>query len=204
MDTQLFLIFVAISTAVIVIPGPSVLLIVSNSLQFGLRAGLFTAGGISAAMVLQLAVAVAGVTSVLLLLAEWFTVLRWIGILYLGYLGLTRLLRAESDGSAGVPATKHTGSSLAQGFLVSLTNPTTMTFFVAFFPQFLAIERAPAPQFIVMSLTFWVLALLFDVGYALLTARLGKRLQASRWVRVRDRLSGVIMLAAALGLALAR
>jgi threonine/homoserine/homoserine lactone efflux protein len=204
MDTQLFLIFVGISTAVIVIPGPSVLLIVSNSLRFGLRAGLFTAGGISAAMILQLAVAVAGMTSLLLLRTDWFTVLRWIGIAYLGYLGFTRLLRAEAAGSAGFPATKHSGSSLAQGFLVSLTNPTTMTFFIAFFPQFLAVERAPVPQFLEMSVTFWVLALLFDVGYALLTARLGRPLQTSRWVRLRNRLSGAIMLAAALGLALAR
>ncbi len=204
MDTQLFLIFVGISTAVIVIPGPSVLLIVSNSLRFGLRAGLFTAGGISAAMILQLAVAVAGMTSLLLLLTDWFTVLRWIGIAYLGYLGLTRLLRAESAGSAGLASTTHSGSSLAQGFLVSLTNPTTMTFFVAFFPQFLALERALVPQLTVMSVTFWVLALLFDVGYALLSARLGSPLQRSRWVRLRNRLSGAIMLAAALGLALAR
>ncbi len=204
MDTQLFLIFVGISTAVIVIPGPSVLLIVSNSLRFGLRAGLFTAGGISAAMILQLAVAVAGMTSLLLLLTDWFTVLRWIGIAYLGYLGLTRLLRAEPVGSAGLAATRHSGSSLAQGFLVSLTNPTTMTFFVAFFPQFLAMERALVPQLTLMSVTFWVLALLFDVGYALLSARLGSPLQSSRWVRLRNRLSGAIMLAAALGLALAR
>ncbi len=55
-----------------------------------------------------------------------------------------------------------------------------------------------------MSVTFWVLALLFDVGYALLSARLGSPLQRSRWIRLRNRLSGAIMLAAALGLALAR
>ena len=202
MDLQIFAVFVGISTAVIVIPGPSVLLIVANSQRSGLRAGLFSAVGISAAMVLQLTLAVAGMTS-LLLLTDWFTVLRWIGIAWLAYLGVSRLLRADSDTLVSTPPPRST-SSLAQGFFVSLTNPTTMTFFIAFFPQFLDTGRPPGAQFLVMSVTFWVLAAVLDVGYAFAAALLGRQLQASRWVRARNRLSGAVMLAAAMGLALAR
>jgi homoserine/homoserine lactone efflux protein len=201
-DDSFFLAFVGISTAVIVIPGPSVLLILSNSLQFGVRGGLVTALGISAAMAIQLAVAVAGVTSLIVLLSDWVAVIRWIGIAYLGYLGIVRLRQRDAGlDDAGV---RRGGSGLAEGFFVSLTNPTTMTFFVAFFPQFLDESRSPASQFLTMSITFWVLAAGFDVAYAILGARLGKTLRESRWFRLRHRLSGGIILAAAVGLALAR
>jgi threonine/homoserine/homoserine lactone efflux protein len=202
MDSRAFLAFVALATAVIVIPGPSVLLIVSNSLRFGLRGGLLSAVGISAAMVVQLCIAVAGITSLVLLLTDWIQVVRWIGIIYLCYLGVARWRVAEAPGAS--LQRRQGGSTLAQGFLVSLTNPTTMTFFVAFFPQFLNVERPTADQLVTMSLVFWLLAAGIDVAYALVAARFGRRLQNSRWVRVRNRLSGAMLLAAACVLALAR
>ena len=204
MDANLLLAFVGISTAVIVIPGPSVLLIVSNSLKLGTRNGLFTAVGVSAAMIIQLAVAVAGITSLVFLLADWFAVIRWIGIVYLCYLGVSRFRATKPDDGFEDSGKRRGGSGLAQGFVVSLTNPTTMTFFVAFFPQFLDVGRSAAHQFAIMSLTFWLLAAMLDVGYVLLAARFGRTLKDSKWIRVRNRLSGAIMLGAALGLALAR
>lgn len=204
MDISVFTAFVAISTAVIVIPGPSVLLIISNSLRFGTRDGLLTAVGISSAMIVQLTVAIAGITSLAVLFADWFGVVRWIGILYLCYLGVTRLRAGATPDKKAPERSTRRGAGLAQGFLVALTNPTTLTFFVAFFPQFLLEDRPPASQFAIMSVTFWLLAAFLDVGYALLAARLGKTLQNAKWLRLRNQLSGAIMLAAAVGLALAR
>ena len=204
MDTNIFLAFIGISTAVIVIPGPSILLIVANSLQLGTRHGLYTVAGTSIAMLIQLAIAVAGVTSLLVLLAQWFVWLRWIGILYLCYLGVTRWRSMTPLGTFDSGNRHRTGPAFGQGFLVSLTNPTTMLFFVAFFPQFLDAELPVVRQFSVMSVTFWILALIFDCSYACLTGRLGKAMTDPRLVKLRNRLSGAIMIGAALGLALAR
>ena len=88
------------------------------------------------------------------------------------------------------------------GFIVALTNPGTMLFFVAFFPQFLNTDAAAGPQFFMMAATFMLLTLLFDTTYALLSARVGRFLQDPRRARIRNRVSGVFLLAVAAGLAM--
>ena len=203
METNLYIAFVGVSIAVIVIPGPSILLIVSNSLQDGAVAGFYTVAGVSAAMLFQLGIAMAGLTSVVMALEHGLTVLRWVGILYLFYLGVQRWRCLEPMGRFNPARPRRRGPAFTEGFIVALTNPTTLLFFIAFFPQFLSSASAPGPQLWLMAITFWVLALLFDVGYAGLSARVGQTLQEHRWVRLRNRLSGGIMVGAAAALSLA-
>jgi homoserine/homoserine lactone efflux protein len=202
METNLYIAFVGVSVAVIVIPGPSVLLIVSNSLQQGTAAGLYTVTGVSIAMLMQLGIAMAGLTSLVMTVERGLIVLRWAGIIYLFYLGVQRwrcqvpMERFTSDRG------RRPGPTFTEGFVVALTNPTTLLFFIAFFPQFIEDASAPGQPLWLMSVTFWVLALLFDVGYAGLAARVGKALREHRGVRLRNRLSGAIMVGAAAALSL--
>ena len=204
MEIRVFLVFVAISTAVIVVPGPSILLIVSNSLQLGARHGLYTVAGTSLAMLIQLGIAVAGLTSLLVLLTDWFSWFRWIGVIYLCYLGIARWRSTNLSGDLESGAGSENRTAFGAGFVVSLTNPTTMLFFVAFFPQFLNAEMPAGKQFIAMSATFWILAAIFDCGYASLAGHIGKSMQDPRWIKWRNRLSGAILIAAAIALTLAR
>lgn len=204
METGLYLVFVAVSIAVIVVPGPSILLIVSNSVQFGTVPGFYTVAGISAAMLIQLAVAIAGLTSFVVNLATGLSVIQWLGIAYLAGLGIRRLWRATEADVNTTPEIQPHGSAFAAGFLVSLTNPTTLLFFVAFFPQFLTDAMSPLPQLVLMSTTFWALALIFDTAYAGVSARISNALQDPRRAVMRSRLSGAIMLAAAVALIFAR
>ncbi len=199
-----YLAFVAVSTAVIVIPGPSILLIVANALRDGTRAGFYTVAGTSIAMAIQLAIAVAGLTSLITQLATGQRVVRWVGIVYLAWLGIRRWHSADTEPAADTARRPRRGTAFGEGFLVSLTNPTTMLFFVAFFPQFLTGTDAPQTELALMAVTFWILALGFDCAYAALAARIGKGLHESRWRVMRDRAAGVILLVAALALALAR
>jgi threonine/homoserine/homoserine lactone efflux protein len=203
METNLYIAFVGISVAVIVIPGPSILLIVSNSLQQGVASGFYTVTGVSVAMLIQLGIAMAGLTSVVMALERGLAVLRWVGIIYLFYLGIQRWRCRVPMGRFTATPARRSGPAFTEGFIVALTNPTTLLFFIAFFPQFLSDASAPGPQLWLMSVTFWVLALLFDVGYASLSARIGRTLQEYRWVSLRNRLSGAIMVAAAAVLSLA-
>ncbi|UCG72979.1 MAG: LysE family translocator [Chromatiales bacterium] len=196
--------FIAVSTAVIVIPGPSILLIVATALRDGIRAGFFTVAGISAAMVIQLAIAVAGLTSLITQVAVGQRLIRWVGIAYLTWLGIRRWRGAGAQPAAGVAPRPRQGTAFGEGFLVSLTNPTTMLFFVAFFPQFLTGTVSPQAELVLMALTFWLLALGFDCAYAALAAKIGKALHETRSSVIRDRAAGVILLVAALALALAR
>jgi threonine/homoserine/homoserine lactone efflux protein len=86
MTLELYLAFVAATTIMILLPGPSVLLTVAHAMAFGGRRALLTVAGTSTAIVLQLAVTALGMTSLLLVLSEWFEVLRWAGVAYLVYL----------------------------------------------------------------------------------------------------------------------
>jgi len=204
MESTLYLVFVGVSIAVIVIPGPSILLIVSNSLQFGAGSGVVTVAGTSAAMLIQLGVAVAGLTSLVTVVSQGLNAMRWLGIAYLVYLGIRRWRSSVPIGAFETVTGRRNRSAFLEGFLVSLTNPTTMLFFIAFFPQFMNDAAPPARQLLTMSVTFWALALCFDLSYAGLAARIGHALQDPRRALMRNRLSGAILVAAAAALALAR
>ena len=203
MPVELYFAFIAVSVAVIVIPGPSIMLIVAVALRSGRRPALYAVAGISAAMAIQLAIAVAGLTSVLELITGGLKWLRWLGVIVLAYLGI-RFWRDAGGTAVDAQAAEPGGTAFGEGFMVALLNPTTMLFFVAFFPQFVTATVPVGPQLIRLSLTFWVLALGFDCVYALLAARVGALLQRPAWARIRNRAAGGILFGAAVLLAFAR
>ena len=124
------------------VPGPNVALIVANAVAHGRRYGLLTVAGTSAAMVPQLALTVLGMTGVLLVMAYAFEWLRWIGVAYLVYLGIRTWRAPAVDLTRVAPEPRSARSIFLRGFLVSLSNPKTLLFYGAFFPQFVIAERA--------------------------------------------------------------
>jgi threonine/homoserine/homoserine lactone efflux protein len=201
-DIQLYLAFVLATAILILIPGPNVALIVANSVAYGTRFGLLTVAGTSSAMVLQLAITALGMTAVMETLAYWFEWIRWLGVAYLLYLGITQWRAPAVDLTRTRPQPKSVREIYLRGFLVSLSNPKTLLFYGAFFPQFISASAAPEGQIAVLSLTFLAVAILLDGGWALLAAR-ARGFLATRG-RLRNRLSGGLLIAAGLGLALAR
>jgi threonine/homoserine/homoserine lactone efflux protein len=145
-------------------------------------------------------VAALGMTSLIVVLADWFTWLRWAGVAYLLYLGLQQW-RHVSSAPQPLPGRQRL---FWQGFVVSATNPKTLLFYVAFLPQFVDPDLAPGPQLLVLSVTFLIIATLIDGAYGLLAGRLRAPLGDARRARLRRRISGSFLIAAALGLALAR
>ena len=203
MQSNIYLAFIGISIAVLVFPGPSILLIIANSLQRGTVAGLYTVAGGIVAMLVQLAVALAGLTSLANTFAAGFDYVRWAGAVYLLYLGIQRWQGFRQDVVVRGRAAGSYRSVVIEGFIVALTNPGTLLFFVAFFPQFLNRESAAAPQLLLMAATFMLLTLVVDSSYALLSARIGRRLHDPGRVKMRNRISGILLVIAALALALA-
>jgi threonine/homoserine/homoserine lactone efflux protein len=199
MSPALFGAFVGASAILMLIPGPNVALIVANSLTFGARAGLMTVAGTSAAMVVQLTIAALGVTALLGALAQAFDILRWLGVAYLVWLGV-RAWRAPAHGlGQGAVSPREI---FGRGFLVSLTNPKTLAFYGAFLPQFLDPSAGLGKQMTILSVTFVSTALVIDSGWALLAGR--ARGLVARFGRLRNRLTGAVLVGAAVGLALAR
>jgi len=201
-DSALYLAFIATATVLLLIPGPNVALIVANSVAYGPRYGLLTVAGTSSAMVIQLAVTACGMTRVLATLGLWFEWLRWIGVVYLLYLGITHWRAPESDLTRIAAAPKSFRSIYARALLVSLTNPKLLLFYGAFPPQFIRIGRPLGTQLAVLSVTFVCLATALDGSWALAAGR-ARGLLVSR-ARLRNRVTGGLLIAAGTALGLAR
>jgi threonine/homoserine/homoserine lactone efflux protein len=199
MSLQLYPAFVAATTVLMLIPGPNVAVISAASIARGPRAGLITVAGTCAALMLQLALVGLGMNEALGLAARWFAVLRWAGVAYLVWLGV-RAWRAPPEPLAAAPAPSARAGML-RGFVVSLSNPKTLFFLAAFFPQFVTPGGGPA-QIWVLAATFLALEVAIDSGWALLAGRLRGFL--SRHGRARNRLTGAALIAAGAGLAAAR
>jgi homoserine/homoserine lactone efflux protein len=201
MHLNLYLGFVVASAVLILIPGPNVSLIVANSIAHGTRYGLLTVAGTSSAIVLQLALTALGLSTTLGVLAGWFEWIRWIGVVYLLFLGVRHWTAAAVDLTHIRPQPRAFRPIAMRGFLISLTNPKTLLFYGAFFPQFLVPDAPIASQVALLSLTFFAIAAGLDCGWALLAGRI-RGVLAMRG-RLRNRLSGGLLIGAGIGLALA-
>lgn len=204
MTLEFHLAFVMATAVLIVFPGPVVSLVVANSIAHGSRRALFTVAGSSTAIVMQLTVLAFGMTSVLLVLSQWFEWIRWAGVAYLIFLGV-QTWRATSSSPKGPRATVASLPRLYwQGFIVNATNPKTLFFYAAFFPQFIDPTSPALPQLALLSLTFLTIATLLDGTYAVLGGRIGALLVDQRRRRLRNRLTGGLLIGAGIGMALAR
>ncbi|MBP6011003.1 MAG: LysE family translocator [Alphaproteobacteria bacterium] len=202
MSVELYLAFVAASVALALMPGPNVAVIVSNAVIYGPRYGLLTVAGTSSAMIPQLAVTTLGLSAVLSFMAEWFEVLRWIGVAYLVYLGVQAWRAPVVDLAGTPPHPKSPRAIYWRGILVSLTNPKTLLFFGAFLPQFVDPKAGAMSQLALLSLTFFIIAAAIDASWALLAGRArGVFTRLGRWT---NRVTGTVLLGAGVALALAR
>ncbi len=203
MDLQLYLAFVAATAILILMPGPSVLLTVGHSLSFGPRRALATVAGATCGVAVQLAITLIGMTSLMLALAAWFEWLRWLGVVYLLYLGVQQW-RTRPDHAAPGPAVARGRSLFLQGLVVTTANPKTMFFLAAFFPQFVDPAAPPALQFTLLGVTFLAITYGFTALWALAAGRARTLVGSRRGVLLRNRITGGLMIAAGLGLAVAR
>lgn len=202
MDSSLFLAFIAAVIVLMLIPGPNVALIIANSVAYGPKYGFLTVAGTSSAMVAQLCLTALGMAELLGTLGIWFTWLRWIGVAYLIYLGIAQLRAPSIDPNTKTPEPKSGRAVFMRALLVSLTNPKTLLFYSAFFPQFITLNHDVGEQITLLSVTFLTLAVLVDGGWALIAGR-ARRLLAARG-HLRNKLSAGFFIGAGAALAFAR
>lgn len=155
MALDIWTIYLATVLAFMVTPGPSHLLMLSNSMVHGFRPSLATAAGDLSANALQMLAAGLGLAAILVASQGALTVVKWAGVAYLVWMGVRMWRhadRAQADAAAGRRASSR--ALWWQGFLTSSANPKAVVFFAALFPQFIDPTRPPAPQLLVLSLTY--------------------------------------------------
>lgn len=188
--------FAVAALALLVIPGPSVLYIVTRSIEHGRTAGLVSVLGVHAGTLLHVAAAAFGLSAILVRSSAVFTAVKWAGAAYLVYLGVRRLATRAGEHDAVVVAWTPLRKLFIDGVVVNTLNPKTALFFFAFLPQFVDRDHSVTTQVLVLGAVFVTLGLLSDGTYALLASHLGSWLKGSRAFRGIERyVAGAIFVA---------
>ena len=197
MPFEQWLAFAAASAVLLVIPGPTVLLVVTYALTYGRRTALATVAGVGCGDLVAMTASLAGLGVLLAASAELFTILRWVGAAYLVWLGL-KLWRAPVfavPGGVGEPALRQRRVFL-HAFAVTALNPKGIVFFVAFLPQFLDAQAPLLPQFVIFEATFVGLAMANALAFALLAASARRAIRRPAVQRTVNRVGGSLLMGA--------
>ncbi len=196
MPFDLWLAFVAASTALLLIPGPTVLLVLSYALSQGRRVALASASGVAVGDLVAMSLSLAGLGALVLASATLFTVLKWVGAVYLVYLGVKLLRSAPSDGLEAMgSATSVTGGGVFwHAAAVTALNPKSIAFFIAFVPQFVTVGQPLLPQFAILIATFVGLAAVNALAYALLADKLRQTIKRPSVITWLTRSGGVALI----------
>ena len=187
MDPATWIAFVAASTALLLIPGPTVLLVLAYALSKGKRIAVPTALGVATGDLIAMTASLAGLGALVLTSATLFTLLKWMGAAYLVWLGLKMILGAK-ESRLNLPQAKGElapRAAFGNAAAVTALNPKSIMFFVAFVPQFITAEAPFLPQATILIATFVALAGVNALAYALLADRLRatiRRPAVMQWV----------------------
>jgi len=194
---ELWLAFVAASAVLLVIPGPTILTVISYSVAHGGRAKVPLVAAVALGDSTALVVSLVGLGALLATSALWFTIVKLVGGLYLLYLGI-KLLRAGISPAALVE-TSVPGSRwrlFANTYLVTALNPKGIVFFVAFLPQFINPNAGVTRQLWILAVTFVIMATINATLYAAFAGS-ARRLLASPSAQKRFHLAGGSLLSVA-------
>jgi RhtB (resistance to homoserine/threonine) family protein len=201
------LLFIGVAAIVIVVPGPDTAVVTKNILVHGRRAGFGTSMGVSTGIGVWTLAAAIGVASVVRASAVAFTVLKLVGALYLIWLGV-QALRAAGHPASGARASNASAPPMSglggfrQGLLSDLANPKIGIFFTSLLPQFVDRGHPVLLPFLALGAVFVVMTVLWLSAYCLVAARAAATLQRPRVKAVMDRVTGCVLIALGLRLAI--
>jgi threonine/homoserine/homoserine lactone efflux protein len=184
-----------------IVPGPTVTVIIANALARGTGAGLAIVAGTQAGFLVMTLVVALGMQALVAFMGWAFDWIKLIGAAYLVWLGW-KMWRSNGElGAASVEKTKSRLAIAVEGFLVILSNPKALIFLGAFLPQFVDVTQPTFPQVMILGLFFMLVAGSTDAIYAIVAGRARGLLSAAR-VRVVSRVSGLLLMAGGVWLAL--
>ncbi len=191
MTLDVWLAFCVASFALAIVPGPTVTVIVANSLRYGAWAGLMNVAGTQVGAAIWLGIAALGLQALIAVMGVWFDALRYVGAAYLIWLGIA-LLRSKGDLAVAADRARPRGSFFLQGFVVILSNPKMLVLFGALIPPFLSKGGNAGQETLILGVTFALIAAVSDSLYALAAGRAGTWMTRSR-IRVVEIMSGLFL-----------
>lgn len=197
MELHTILLFAIACLSINLIPGPDVIYIVSNTMKGKMVGGVKAALGLGVGYFVHTLAAVLGLSAIIMSSALAFSVVKWLGAIYLLYLGFSSL-KSMWQGSSKLTSAAHAqsqGSVFQQGIIVSVLNPKVALFFLSFLPQFIDTSASSVNmQLFILGLCFSGLATLCNMIYAFVGSWLLKSAKANRYSRIIEGFSGVLLI----------
>jgi len=181
MTIEIWLTFAVTYTIISVIPGPSVAVVLAQSLSRGLGAGLFCVLGDLIGGIVVMSLSYTGLGVILQVSSELFQLIKWLGVAYMAYLGVTQIVQARKLAESDIQlktVSQSSWISLHTGFVAGVLNPKAIIFYVAFFAQFINTDQATFPQFLILAITSTIIVAVVLSLYAMLASRLRKSMQS--------------------------
>ncbi|RYF76228.1 MAG: LysE family translocator [Comamonadaceae bacterium] len=204
MDFSTWLLFATTSMLLAFTPGPAVLLAISTSLSLGPKRALWGSLGNVAGVFLVSAASMLGLGVLLASSALAFTLLKTAGAGYLVYLGVRQWRGTDSPfdrpATEALDAPRSARGLFGRGTLIAVTNPKSILFFAALFPQFLKADAPLTGQFALLTCTYAACALLSHAFYVVLASRLRRFLLQGQRLRMVNRVAGASFVALGLGM----
>ena len=161
MSIEIWVAFVLAAMVLVIIPGPTIILVISQAIAHGRRAVLPLVVGVTLGDFTAMTLSLLGLGAILSSSAALFSVLKWIGALYLIYIGIKLWRSNPEKHEIRLSATRTSEQSLFKSaYIVTALNPKSIAFFIAFLPQFISVQSETFPQFLVLGATFLFLAAL--------------------------------------------
>ena len=205
MTTETFLAFIVAATVLIIIPGPTNMVVVSSALRFGLIKSFWTVLGAALSHAVFFSITFTGLATILLTSAAIFEWIRWIGVGYLIWLGIRQWTSHISPMQGnGSQADVSAWSLLLQGFAVNTTNPKALVFYAAFFPPFVNPNSPVVPQLVLMAMVFIAIFVIVAAIHSFTAEKARTLMTDPRHVKLTNRIAGSFLIGAGVLLAAAR
>ncbi|MCU4968304.1 LysE family translocator [Bacillus toyonensis] len=202
-----YLLFIIMSICLIILPGPDTAMATKNTLVAGKMGGVKTVFGTCVALLIHTLAAVIGLSALIVKSALLFSIFKYVGALYLIYIGIKSLLAVKNKegvntNDVSINNDKEHTSCFRQGFLTNLLNPKIAVFFLTFLPQFLNPSHNTFIQLLVMGLTYLVLTIIWFAFYIFLIDKISAFMKKPKTQRYIQGLTGIVLIGFGIKLAL--
>ncbi|MBY7877200.1 homoserine/homoserine lactone efflux protein [Vibrio fluvialis] len=190
MDTHVWLAYVATAIVFSLAPGSGTVNSISNGLSYGTRKSLASIAGLQIGLAIHIMLVGAGIGALVAQSALAFTIIKWVGAVYLVWLGIQKWRDRSSLVADAATQTLSAGTLLRKAVLINLTNPKSIVFLVALFPQFLDPTRDQMTQLLVLGITTVTIDSFVMLGYTSLASQMGRFIRSDRIMRKINRVFG--------------
>ncbi|MBY7838739.1 homoserine/homoserine lactone efflux protein [Vibrio fluvialis] len=190
MDTHVWLAYVATAIVFSLAPGSGTVNSISNGLSYGTRKSLASIAGLQIGLAIHIMLVGAGIGALVAQSALAFAIIKWVGAVYLVWLGIQKWRDRSSLVADAATQTLSAGTLLRKAVLINLTNPKSIVFLVALFPQFLEPARDQMTQLLVLGITTVTIDSFVMLGYTSLASQMGRFIRSDRIMRKINRVFG--------------